>query len=128
MHRTIKKFSRLLVITGILIVASSAQATGTFTLKDYADALRSNDSQRIHALRSYILGAVETHFMYSKMLRDWTGANMLCTADGIPDSNELGALFEWNLAALQQRYGKDIMNMPILNAVQIIIEEQYSCF
>lgn len=107
---------------------TEASAAGTYKLRDYADAVRANDIQKIKILRSYILGSVETHFLYSKMLRDWTSLNMLCTGKSALNINELGALFEMKITTLRKRYGEDIMDMPIANAVQMIVEEQYKCY
>lgn len=99
-----------------------------FKLRDYDEAVRANDIQRIKILRSYILGSVETHLLYSKMLRDWTSINILCTGNRDLNINELGALFELKIMTLRRRYGEDIMDMPVTKAVQMIVEEQYKCY
>ena len=106
---------------------AEASGSGIFKLRDYAEAVSTNDVQRIKVLRSYILGAVETHLLYSKMLRDWTNINILCTGNTKLNINELGAIFELKIMTLRRRYGEDIMNMPMTKVVQMVVEEQYKC-
>ncbi|MBT4196661.1 MAG: hypothetical protein HOC92_20555 [Gammaproteobacteria bacterium] len=114
-------------VLSLLFVVTEANGSGIFKLRDYAEAVSTNDVQRIKVLRSYILGAVETHFLYSKMLRDWTNINILCTGNNKLNINELGAIFELKIMTLRRRYGEDIMDMPITKAVQMVVEEQYKC-
>ncbi len=111
----------------LLFVMTEASASEMYKLKDYSEAVRANDIQKIQNIRSYILGAVETHFLYSKMLSDWTRINILCTGNGGLDINELGAIFELKIMTLRRRYGEVIMDMPITKVVQMIVEEQYKC-
>jgi len=99
-----------------------------YKLSDYSEAVRANDIQSIGNIRSYILGAVETHLLYSKMLRDLTRINILCTGNSDLNINELGAVFELKIMTLRRRYGEDIMNMPVTKVVQMIVEEQYKCY
>ncbi len=106
---------------------TEASGSGRFKLRDYTEAVSANDTQRVEILRSYILGSVETHLLYSKMLRDWTSINILCTANGGFNINELGAIFELKIMTLRRRYGEDIMDMPITKVVQMIVEEHYKC-
>lgn len=110
-----------------MLVLSEASFSESFKLRDYDEALRANDKQRIIFLRSYILGAVETHFLYSTMFRNWTSVNLFCTGHSELDMNELGEIFEVKIMTLRRRYGEDIMDMPISKAVQMIVEEQYKC-
>lgn len=120
--------ARSLIAVYLLLVATETTAAESFKLRDYAAAVRANDAQRMQVIRSYILGAVETHLLYSKMLSDWTGANILCTGRSELDIDQLGAMFEVKIMALRKRYGEDIMGMPVLRAVQMMVEEQYRCF
>lgn len=125
-----KKFTFIayfLSVLSLLFVMTEASASGAFRLRDYTEAVRANDIQRIKILRSYIFGSVETHFLYSKMLRDWTNITILCTGNSDLNINELGAIFELKIMTLRRKYGEDIMNMPITKAVQMIVEEQYKC-
>jgi hypothetical protein len=105
-------------VLSLLFVVTEANGSGIFKLRDYAEAVSTNDVQRIKVLRSYILGAVETHFLYSKMLRDWTNINILCTGNNKLNINELGAIFELKIMTLRRRYGEDIMDMPITESEQ----------
>ena len=107
---------------------TEASGSGTFKLRDYTEAVSANDIQRVKILRSYILGAVETHLLYSKMLRDLTSINILCIGNADLNINELGAIFELKIMTLRRRYGEDIMDMPITKVVQMIVEEQYKCY
>ena len=117
-----------LSVLSLLFVMTAASASATFKLRDYSEAIRANDIQTIEILRSYILGAVETHLLYSKMISDWTRINILCTGKGDLNINELGAIIELKIRTLRARYGEDIMDMPITRAVQMIVEEQYKCY
>ena len=126
-----KKFKILayfLSVLSLLFVMTGASAAGTYKLRDYAEAVKANDIQRISVLRSYVLGAVETHLLYSKMLRDLTRINILCTGNSDLSINELGAIFELKIMTLRRKYGEVIMNMPITKVVQMIVEEQYKCY
>jgi len=126
-----KKFkfiAHFLPVLPLLFVMTEASGSGIFKLRDYTEAVSANDIQRIKVLRSYILGAVDTHLLYSKMLRDWTSINILCTGKSDLNINELGAIFELKIMTLRRRYGEDIMDMPITKAVQMIVEEQYKCY
>lgn len=117
-----------LPVLSLLFVMTEASASATFKLRDYDEAVRASDIPRIKLIRSYILGAVETHLLYSKMLGDWSSINILCTGNSDLNLNELGAIFEIKIMTLRRRYGEDIMDMPVLNAVQMIVEEQYKCY
>jgi hypothetical protein len=122
-----KYIAYFLTVLTLLFGMTQASGSGTFKLRDYTEAVSANDIQRIKILRSYIFGAVETHLLYSKMLRDWTRINILCTGNEGLNINELGAVFELKIMTLRRKYGEDIMDMPIMNAVQMIVEEQYKC-
>jgi len=111
----------------LLSVMTEAAASGMYRLRDYDEAARANDTQQIMFLRSYILGAVETHLLYSKMFRNWISVNILCTGNGDLNINEVGKIFEVKIMTLRRRYGEDILGMPIAEAVQMIVEEQYKC-
>ena len=128
MKKKFKFISYFLSVLSLLFVMAETSASGMFKLRDYADAVRANDIQKIKILRSYILGSVETHLLYSKMLRDMTSINILCTGNDDLNINELGAIFELKITTLRRRYGEDIMDMPINKAVQMIVEEQYKCY
>ncbi len=117
-----------IVILLLSLVITEASATGSFTLRDYSEAVRSNNLHKIEVLRSYILGAVDTHLLYSKMMRDYTGVNILCTGSAEINMNMLGEIFELRIMILRKRYGEDIMDMPITKAVQMIIEEEFKCY
>ena len=41
--------------------------------------------------------------------------------------NELGKVFEVKILMLRRKYGEDIMDMPIARAVQMMVEEQFTC-
>ena len=126
-----KKFTfiaQFLSVLSLLFVMTEASGSAVFKLRDYTEAVSANNIQRVEILRSYILGAVETHLLYSKMLRDWTSVNILCTGNSDLNINELGAIFELKIMTLRRRYGEDIMDMPITKAVQMIVEEQYKCY
>ena len=118
----------LMLFFSLLLVMSPARAAGTFTLGDYAEAKRANDMQSVMMLRSYILGAVETHLHYSSLLKNWTSVNVLCTWNGNLNMDELGEIFEGKIMTLRRRYGEDIMGMPIAKAVPMIVEDEYRCF
>ena len=107
---------------------SAAGAAGTIKLKDYDNAVRSNNPAEIRFMRSYILGAVETHLLYSKMLKNWTSFNALCTGNDQLTMDELGAIVELKIMALRRKYGEDIMGMPVVEIVPTIVEEHYRCF
>ena len=115
-------------VLSLLFIMTEASGSGVFKLRDYTDAVSANDVQRIKILRSYILGAVDTHLLYSKMLRDFTSINILCTGNNGLNINELGAIFELKIMTLRRRYGEEIMDMPIMKVVQMIVEEQYKCY
>ena len=123
-----KYIAYLLSVISLLSVITAVSASGVFKLRDYSEAVIAKDIQRIKILRSYILGAVETHLHYSKMLRDMTSINILCTGNSALNINELGSLFEFKIMTLRKKYGEAIMDMPIMNAVQMIVEEQYKCY
>ncbi len=123
-----KYIAYLLSVISLLSVITVVSASGEFKLRDYSEAVIAKDIQRIKILRSYILGAVETHLHYSKMLRDMTSINILCTGNSALNINELGSLFEFKIMTLRKKYGEAIMDMPIMNAVQMIVEEQYKCY
>lgn len=127
-----KKKSRFYVFTlsfcFLLIVTGNTGASTGFKLRDYAEAARANNKHKIVFLRSYILGAVETHLLYSDMFRDWTNMSLFCTGSDDLNMNELGEIFEVKIKTLRRRYGEDIMDMPIAKAVQMIVEEQYKCY
>ena len=76
----------------VLTVCSRATVAATYTLGDYAEALRMKDVQRIENFRLHVLGAVDTHLMYSKMLRDYTGFNILCPGNKPVNKKELGSI------------------------------------
>ena len=130
MVRLVIKCRKIFVIMLVVLafVPAVSIASGAFTLRDYDHAIRANNHERIMFFRSYILGAVETHLVYSRMLSDWTRFNALCTGDDALTINELGSLFELKVMALRKRYGKDIMGMPIVEVVPMIVEEHYKCF
>lgn len=127
MNKKFKFIVCFLSVLSLIFVTTKASGSGTYKLRDYTQAVTANDIQRIEVIRSYILGAVETHLLYSKMLRDWTGVNILCTGNKGLNINELGAIFELKIMTLRRRYGEDIMDMPITKAVQMVVEEQYKC-
>ena len=116
-------------LVGMLVHFSSFQASGSgpFTLMDYAQARHADDFSGLQQLRAYILGAAETHLLYSKMMRNWTGINLLCTGNGDLDIQELETLVELKILLLRRRYGNDIMSMPIAQVVQMVMEEQFKC-
>jgi hypothetical protein len=128
----VKKIPRIIIyflsITTLLFAFSQAYSSDLPTLADYDKAVRTNDIQKIRYLRSYIVGAVDTHLHYSKMLKNWTSFNALCTGKSKLRANELGAIFELKIMSLKQRYGEDIMGMPIVEVVPMIVEEHYRCF
>ena len=128
MKRLNRPLVNLLVITALLSVFSPAGSSELATLEDYDEAVRTDDSQKLRYLRSYIMGAVDTHLYYSRMLKNWTQFNALCTGNKKLKANELGAIFELKIRSLRQRYGIDIMGMPIVEVVPMIVEEQYRCF
>ena len=111
----------------LVLTAPSSASTG-FTLGDYASAAQAGDMPRLRLLQSYILGAVETHLFYSRMLSDWTNVNLLCSGNGDLDMDELGKMFEGKILALRRRHGDDIMGMPITGAVQMMVEEDFRCY
>lgn len=127
-EKTLKNIANLFLLFLLLFVLTGVSASEVVKLRDYDEAARANDAQKIIFLRSYILGAVETHLLYSTMLRDWTGVNLFCTGTVDLNLNELGEIFEVKIMALRRRYGNDIMDMPIAKAVQMIVEEQYKCY
>ncbi len=124
----LKHIAFVLSLVALIWIVPGASASAAFTLRDYADARRVNDVQKIKELRTYILGAVDTHLLYAKMLRDWTSINILCTGNYGLNVDELGSVFELKIMTLRKRYGEEIMDMPILNAVQMIVEEHYRCY
>ena len=123
-----KKLKFIVYFLSLLLVITKASGTGVFKLRDYTEAVNANDTQRIKVIRSYILGAVDTHLLYSKMLRDMTSINILCTGNNGLNIDELGAIFELKIITLRSRYGQGIMEMPITKAVQMVVEEQYKCY
>ena len=126
--KTFKFITYFLSVLPLLFVMTEASASGSYRLRDYSEAVNAHDIQRIKNIRSYILGAVETHLLYSKMLRDLTRINILCTGNSDLNINELGAIFELKIMTLRRRYGEDILDMPITKVVQMIVEEQYKCY
>jgi hypothetical protein len=128
MKKIIKNMVYLPSVILMLFVMTEVSASGIAKLRDYDDAVRSNDIQKILMLRSYILGAVETHLLYSGILRDMIGADLFCTGNNDFNLNELGEILEVKIITLRRRYGEDIMDMPIVKAVQMIVEEQYKCY
>ncbi len=117
---------KLILILAIVVI-SEASVADSFKLRDYDEAVRTNNIQKIMFLRSYILGAVETHLLYSTLLRNWTSVNVLCTGHGDLNMNELGKVFEVKILMLRRKYGEDIMDMPMARAVQMMVEEQFTC-
>jgi hypothetical protein len=115
-------------ISMFALLAGPVSASGTITLGDYEQALRSNNLQQIQSIRSYMLGAVETHLMYSKKLSHWTSFDALCTGDEPLNRRQLGALIEIEISSLRRRYGEDILGMPIVEAIPGIVEQHYRCF
>ena len=101
--KKLKLIAYFLSVLSLLFVMTAASGSGIFKLRDYSEAVSTNDIQRIKVLRSYILGAVETHLLYSKMLRDWTNINILCTGNNSLNINELGAVFELKIMTLRRR-------------------------
>jgi hypothetical protein len=128
----VKKKLRFTVVVALLasiwLVMGETAAAGTIKLRDYDNAVRSNNLPEIRFIRSYILGAVETHLMFSKMLKNWTSFNALCTGNDDLNIDELGAIFEMKIMALRRKYGEDIMGMPVVDVVPMIVEEHYRCF
>lgn len=98
------------------------------TLRDYDDAARNNDVTKIRHLRAYLMGAVDTHLLYSRMLKNWTSFNALCTGNRKLQADELGAIFELEMMSLRRRYGDEIMGMPIVETIPTIVEKHYRCF
>lgn len=128
MERAIIQAKTLILSLLLLLLPATAGATGSISLADYDRALRANDVRQVESIRSYLLGAVETHLMYSKMLRNWTDFHALCTGDSPLTGRQLGALVEIEISTLRRRYGSDIMGMPIIELIPGIVEEQYRCF
>jgi hypothetical protein len=125
------EISSVILVSAVLLLsllAPSVSAVGSITLADYQRALRASDVRKIESIRAYVLGAVETHLMYSNMLSDWTQFNALCTGHDPLSQRELGVLLEIRINALRRRYGKDIMGMPIVEVIPSIVEEHYRCF
>lgn len=110
-----------------MLIAVESSAGGMLKLRDYDEALRKNDITKIALLRSYILGAVETHLLYSVILKDISGNHLFCTGNVDLDINELGTIFEAKIISLRRKYGENIMNMPIAKAVELVVDEQYKC-
>ena len=117
-------------LVGFVVLMSTSQAigSGSFQLWDYTEARRANDASGLQVLRAYMLGAAETHLLYSKLLRNWTGVNLLCTGKGDLDLLELETMIELKIMQLRRRYGEDIMSMPLAEVVQMVMEEQYKCY
>ena len=125
-----KAVSIVVLLTAWLLVCATGgvRASDMPTLADYDLAVQKNDISKIRYLRSYILGAVDTHLMFSRMLRDWSSFNALCTGQNKLQANEIGAIFELRIRALRRRYGDDIMGLPIVETIPSIVEEYYRCF
>ncbi len=122
-----KYYYLMLFVLALCQAIPPAAATETYQLRDYIQAVRVNDVHRTEVLQAYMLGAAETHFLYSRMLRNWTGINILCPGEGGLDQHELAGLVELKIHALRRRYGADIMGLPLATAVQMIMEEQFKC-
>ena len=73
--------SLLLCITVYIASISIASGSGMVKLQDYENAQKARDNTKIALLKSYILGAVETHLLYSVMLEDVMGGTLYCTGD-----------------------------------------------
>lgn len=123
----IKHITISLLLCLTILISFESSASGMVKLRDYDEARRADDFTNIALLRSYILGAVETHLLYSVILKDVVGGNLFCTGDVDLNINELGTLFEAKIIALRREYGEEIMDMPIAKAVQLVVEEQYKC-
>jgi len=119
---------RILSTAALWLALIPTTASEQPALSDYDAAMRADDFHRVHSLRLYILGAVDTHLHYSRKLHDWTRFNALCTGDARLSAQELGRIFELKIVSLKRRYGKDIMGMPIVEVVPTIVEEHYRCF
>jgi|GEM_PF-2215240 len=119
---------RVIFLASIALLACPLSASDPITLGDYERALRSNNVDQIRSIRSYMLGAVETHLMYSRKLSNWTSFNALCSGDEPLSRMQLGALVEIEISSLRRRYGQDILGMPIVEVIPGIVEQHYRCF
>ena len=126
--KPMQKYVNLMpLVLALWLVVPPPGAAQTVQLRDYTEALRNPDRHRVQVLKAYMRGAADTHVLYSRMLRDWTGITVLCPGAGGMDTDELAALVELKIHALRRRYGEDIMGMRLATVVQMIMEEQFKC-
>ncbi len=123
---------KVIALLGCLLflptIPSIGEASDSYRLRDYDEAIRANDRHKVMFLRAYMLGAIETHLLYSRMLSNLTSVHVLCSGNGDLSIEDVGKIFEVKMMTLRRRYGEDIMNMPIVKVVQMIVEEQYRCY